>query len=344
MDTTPGTGATSAESPTAPSFSDYEQAANAADLGSSPPSTARADSSPAPSGDQSASTDASTQAASETAPPADKPRPNLTTRKQQVDAEVAELKEQIRVAKALREELAFHRQPTDDKRAASSPAPAPTEADHARYQKHPAAPKVEDFDSYEEWSTANAVFVAKQMFEDREKSARLDAESRERVGSVQQTITGFSEKLAAARASDPEFDEKIDPGLFQLTPAFALAPGVAPRAANVLIQACVESDVSVPLLKHFSTPAGQQEWAGLAAAPTPAAMLRAFGRIEARFSSDGPTAAQPAKPFSSAPAPPTTLGSKPPQSPDRAAAAIRTGDFRAYQAAADAADLAVRRR
>lgn len=343
MDTQPGPGVT-ADSPAAPSFSDYEKAANAADLGSSSESTARADSSPAPSGDQSASTDASTQAASETAPPPDTtPKKGIQTRTQQLDAEVQQLQEKLKLRKALREELDSLDRPAPATQAASQPAP-PTQAEHVRYQQHPHAPKAEQFDTYEEFVAAMGVFIADQRFEEREQRTRLDAQSRERVSSVQQTITGFSEKLAAARTADPEFDQKVDPGLFQLTPAFALAPGVAPRAANVLIQACVESDVSVALLQHFSTPAGQQEWAGLAAAPTPAAMLRQFGRIEARFASDGPTAEQPAKAVSSAPTPPTTLGTKPPQSADRAGAAVKAGDYRGYEAAANAADLAVRRR
>jgi len=114
------------------------------------------------------------------------------------------------------------------------------------------------------------------------------------------------------------------------------------RPANVLLQAVVESDAAAPLLLHFSTPAGQQDWSNIAAAPTPAAMLRAFGRIEARFLSDGSQAPAPkpaAKPITSAPEPPTALGRRA-SSPDVAASALAKGDFAGYRAAADAADLA----
>jgi hypothetical protein len=158
---------------------------------------------------------------------------------------------------------------------------------------------------------------------------------------TQETITGFHDRLKAAREKDPEFDTKIDPGLLEIVPAFALRPGESLGPANVLLQECVKSEAAPDLLAYFSTQEGQAAWQRVVTAPTPAEMLKRFGRIEARFLSDGsPAAPAAAIPVSSAPPPPTTLGKRPPSAPDRAGAAVSAGDFSAYEAAQNAADLA----
>lgn len=344
MEQPSGPGVIDAASPPAPDFSTYERTENARDVARGTPTTTPADPSPAPSGEQSASTDATTEAGSAPAPPPDKTPRNLQTRTQQVDAEVRQLQERLTLRKALRQELDALDRPHPATPAAPQPA-TPTTAEWQKYRQLPDAPTPDEFESYEDFVVAQAVFVADRRFEERDTRASLDAQSRERVSAVQQTIAGFHERLGKAREADPAFDTKVDPGLLEIVPAFALKPGEPLRPANVLLQACVESDAATDLLVHFSTPEGQAEWGTLAQAVTPAAMLRAFGRIEARFLSDGPSPAAPAaKPVTSAPAPPVILGRKPPTSPDRAGSAVKAGDYRAYEAAADAADLAVRRR
>lgn len=345
MDAQPGPGDSPAASPPAPDFTAYAREADSRDLGRSTSPGAPADSPSAQPDGQVVSTETSPAAASEPAKPTDDKKPhNLQTRLTQLDAENAQLQERLKLRKALREELRTLERP-EPARPASDPAAPPPQKTWERYKHLPGAPKVDDFDAYEDYLDARAEFIADQRHADRTQREQLDTSSRARMDATEKTIQGFHERLAQARTADPAYDSKIHAGLLDIPPAFTLPPQEV-RAANVLVQEIVGSDASSALLVHFSTPEGQQEWAALMQAPTPAAMVRHFGRIEQRFLSSGPSssAAPAAKTVTSAPAPPTTLGTKPPASADRLGAAVTAGDFLAYQAAADAADLAVRRR
>lgn len=347
MDAQPGTGASSVESPPTPDFSAYVREADARDLGrTTTPDTDTgahdADSPSAQPGQQAPSTEGR-PAASEPAVPGPEKKPhNLQTRRGQVDAEIEDLREKLKLRRALRDELATLDRPAAKTPPVSDPAPPATPALWQRYRLHPDAPQVEAFEQYEDFVAAMGVFIADQRAQERESRARLDRESHERMSAVEQDISTFNGRIKAAREADPDFDTKIHPGLTEIIPAFALRPDEPVHPANVLVQEIVRSEAASPLLVHFSTPEGREDWNRLVGTPTPAAMLRAFGRIEARFLTDGPAAADrpPAKPVTSAPAPPKTLGTKPPVSADRAAAAIKAGDFLAYKRAADAADLA----
>lgn len=345
MDLQTGTGAPAA-SPTAPDFAAFSKEADARDLESFSPSPTNADPSPAPVGDTPASQDAGA-ADSPPAKPVDKPK-NLQTRTEQVNADVEQLQEKLRLRKALREELdALGR--TEPAKPASDPAAPAPKATWERYKHLPDAPKPDNFDSYEDYLDARAEFIVEKHTEARERHAAAERASNERVKGTETKITAFTERVVKAREADPEFDAKIDPGLLKIVPAFSLLKGEPVQPANVLLQEIVTSEAATALLVHFSTPDGHAEWqamAKLAYEDSPAAMLRAFGRTEARFlSTEKPAAAvAAAKPFTSAPAPPTVLGKEPAASPDRAKAAMRTGNYRDYEAAADAADLAVRRR
>lgn len=334
-----------ADSPPAPDFSTFEREANALDLGQKPSPTPPAESSPAPVAEGAAPAEAG-RADSPPAPPDDKKPKNLQTRRDQVDAEVAALREQLRVAKALRDELAHVRQRPQPDQPVSDPARSQPKS-WERYKQFPDAPKAENFDSYEDYLDARAEFIADRRFEDRARQSETERRTQEHADATTRRITGFTEKLAKARESDAAFDSKVNPYLLQeVVPAFALRPGEPVTPANVLLQEIVDSPVSAELLVYLSTPEGIEAWNAAVKADSPAATIRAFGRIEARFLSGGKAAEAPApaKPVTSAPAPPTTLGEKPPQSPDRARAALAAGDYSAYEAAADAADLAVPRR
>lgn len=340
----PGTGA-STDSPTVPDFAAYEAAQNAIDLGAQPSRDVTPDSSPAPSGTQSTPTGVKDAAASETATPDEQkpPRKNLDTRHQELDGSIEALQRKLEIKRELEKQLG--ERPTPAKPTESQPVKA--EPEWKRYAKHPHAPKVEDFDTYEEYVDARSTFIADQRLADRDRHAQLDARSRDRMSETEKQIAGFTERITKAREADPDFETKIAPGLREIVPAFAVKAGEPLRPANVLLQEVVTSEHSAALLLHFSTDEGRAEWNTLIASPHPAAMLKGFGRVEARFESSGQAAAgktPAAKPVTSAPAPPRTLGNKPPTDPDRAASAVKAGDYRAYEAQADAADLARLRR
>jgi len=351
MEPTPGSGASSADSPNAPAYSTYATEADARDLASfrGEPTTRTERDSSSPAESARADSEAATAAPSTTDPATDaagttpKPSRNLETRRKQVDEDVAKLQESIRLRKALREELAALGPSGNATPQGSQPAQKPpTAAEWERYLAHPDAPKEEDFDDYRKFVAAMGVFAADRHYEALERKRSLNAESERRMAETEQTYGKFRARVDEARKADPEIENKIDPGLMSIVPSSALLPNEPLRPANVLLQNVVESEAAPELLVHFSTPAGQQDWSNMLAAPTPAAMLRAFGRIEARFLSDGSTAkaSTPApKPVTSAPEPPTALGRRS-STADPASAALAKGDYAGYRAAADAADLA----
>lgn len=343
----PGTGAT-ADSPTAPApdYASFEREADARDLGRVSPPAASVEPAASPTAtpaEQAASTEALPSAASEPAKPADKAPRNLQTRHRQVDADLADLKQKLEMRKALRAELDAISAPANPKPASEPARPA----DWQRYASHPNAPKEEDFANYRDFVIASATFAADRQHEERTTRDRLDAESRARMADTEQAFTGFTDRLKLAREGDAEFDRKVDPGLLPIVPTSALPPGQPIRPQNAIMQAVVESEVGPALLVHFSTPEGREDWTKLTNVPTPAAMLRMFGRIEARIEGQAVKPAgdpPPVNSVTSAPAPPLVLGTKPPASPDRARAAAEAGDYGAYEAAANARDLAVARR
>lgn len=346
MEPTPDTGAAAvADSPTAPDFASFSREQDARDVerfsGPTAPAAAHADPAPeAPAAPEQADS-----------PPADpspgKPKKNLDSRLQQLDGENAELRERLKTRRLLREELASLERAATTPKPASDPASPPKPQEWQRYKLHPDAPKVEDFEVYEDYLDARSTFIADRRYEERQQRERLDAESSRRAQSLQDKITGFHARLQSAREADPDFESRIDPALLEVEPAFVLRPGEPVRAHNVLAQHVVWSDASMALLTHFSTPEGQQDWQRLVASETPADLMLGFGRLEARFLGgvSGPAApAAPAKPVSTAPPPPTTVGSRASGPVDRKDHAVRNRDYSAYQAAADAEDLAVRRR
>lgn len=343
------TGAQPAASPTAPVDSSSilsslsgEQYAHWTKTGELPTPDAAADSSPAPSGDQSVSTETK-PAASEAATPVDKPAKNVKTRSAELDAEIAELNRKLELRRTLREELASTQRPVDATPAESSTAKS-SSSELDRYKNHPDAPKTEDFDVYEDYLDARAVFLADRRYEDRQRAESLDRESKARLATIEQTIADFSQGIAKAKEADPDFESKVDPRLMAIKPAFALGPKEQLGPHNVLVEEIVKSDQRAALLLHFSSPEGQEDWKRLCGLQ-PAAMLKAFGRIEARLETPGPAAGEkpPAKTVTSAPDPPLTLGKKPAQPADSAEGAIKAGDYRAYEAIENARAVAAHR-
>jgi hypothetical protein len=338
---TPDTGVTT-DSPTVTgsSFADYAKRADALDLGS-PQATAPADSPSAPSGDQSASTDATPPAASEPAKPAEQPKKNLQTRTEQVNQEVLELQESLRLRKALREELAALDRKAHDQ-PASAPAPV---SEWERYAKDPKAPQPAQFDQYEHYVAAMGVFIAKQTLAEHTQQQQRTSKQQQAQSEIDTLIEQAKNDLAEYAKTDPDFQSKVNPQLLSITPAFMVPKGEPLGPHNAIAEEMFRSPVKAQLLMHFSTPEGQKEWVDLCKMPA-TAMLRTFGRIEGRFEKrDEPVApVAPPKTVTSAPNPPTTLGRNPAEPTDPVARAWKSGDFRAYAQATDERELASMRR
>jgi hypothetical protein len=349
----PDPGGTPAASPTAPDASSYLSTLNAEQYqafrkdGPAFPSDTPAES-PAASESQSASTDAKpVEAASEPATPADKPKKNAETRIPELLADRAAERTRAEAAERRANELEARLKALEGRPdGKTDSSPAPTTADKKHYRDHPNAPKVDQYATYEEWVEDFGVFVADQRHTEREQAQQAQTQRQRRLDEVDRIATTARDRFVAARAADPEFDKKFNPKLLDITPAFLVPPGQQVMPWNALIQEVIQSEMQIDLVKHFSTPDGEKEWADLCRLKSPQEMLRRFGRIEARFEKRAESAEAtvvPAKTVTSAPAPPTYLGKHPADTADQSKSAVAGGDFVAFKRAEDAKALAARR-
>jgi hypothetical protein len=154
-------------------------------------------------------------------------------------------------------------------------------------------------------------------------------------------VEKFVGQLDQARASDPEFVNKLTPEVRNLKPFAALAPGEASGPLNVVAEQVFDSPIAPQVLLHFSQHSDAlQRLATMPpeiAAMPPAQRARAhiqwivkeFGKIEAALEQPAvaaePAAAAPS-PISAAP-PPAPILSRVGTSTDPQAAAFARGDF-----------------
>jgi hypothetical protein len=212
----------------------------------------------------------------------------------------------------------------------AAPAAAPVQADYEKYLAHPDAPKQDKFDSFEKWTAAMSVFIADQRYAEREQAAQTRADGERQQQHQQQRLTGYQERMKAAKTADPEFLTKLSEDVKALKPFAALEPGEQPSALNAIADEILDSDVAPQLLLHFSEhPDDLRRLSALA----PRELLREFGRLSARFDQSEAPAAPVAKTKSDAPPPPTTFGSRPTTPTDPLDAAVASGDVAAFRAA-----------
>jgi hypothetical protein len=292
-------------------------------------SPSSAESAPAQPAEQAASTDASSEAASEPAAPGQKK--GVKARIPELDAEIVTLREKLRERALLRAEL---EQPT----ASPTQAPAPD----AQPGSSPAVRHGEDFPEFDAWATrpenagrpyeAYTRELAEHVWTQRETSRQIEAARSERVAAYQSRVT------EAAKA-DPEFYQSLSPAVLNLRTVESLGPGERPGPLDILGTEIMRSEHAAQLMRHYSTHAADLQ---ALARMSPRDVLKAVGRLEARF--DAPT--QPAStptPVTQAPDPPVVLGNKATAPVDDADAALARGDFRSYRDAANRRELAARR-
>ncbi|HYD54584.1 MAG TPA: hypothetical protein VEA99_18260 [Gemmatimonadaceae bacterium] len=287
-------------------------------------SSPTAESTPAEPAEQAASTDATPPPASEPGKPAKKA--NADTRVQELLRERAELRQRLEALE--RGERPAPPSVPDASPAESSPAAAVGETfpDFDTWIQQPG----HDAKTYEEYIDARTEW----RWEQRQHAEQAAAVTRQRV-------RAFTERYTAAQAADPTFVQSLSPAVLALQPIDALPPGAAVSPLNVLAQEIVQSEVAPQLLRHFS--AHPQELEALRHA-APAVVVRTVAKLEARLegaAQAGSVTPQPT--VTQAPEPPPTLGSKPAQPVDEAAAAVARGDFRSYAAAENRRELAARR-
>jgi hypothetical protein len=301
-----------------------------------------ADAAPATPVDQATSTDVQTKPDSEPGDPAKPKGKGVKERNAELDAEIAELNEKLRLRREIRRELdaTDRAQPKPDVKPDSSPA-VDKKAEAARFRAMPDAPKLEDFESYDDWAIEMASFVADKKLEERDRRSQQEATARQEEQRFTEKVTKASERFKGYLEKHPEAKDRIRPELLAIVPISQLRPSETPGPHNFIAEQIFESDFTGELVDHFSTDAGVQDFQRLMRL-SPDAIVREIGRIEARFMDSGTktTPVRAPKTISTAPDPAETLGRRPAAPADRLEAALHTGDFSAYADEANRRDWA----
>ncbi len=281
--------------------------------------------------DPPASTDATPKPASELAPPKpEKPKKNADSRVEELLADRA--RERERADRYERELEALRKPPT--KEAASAPAAKPaTERfpDYAEYlTEHPDAPLNDYLDARDEW---------------RDTRRAAQTAERETANALDQTIeaqhSDLRKQFDEATKADPQFLEKLDPDVSETKRAeLVRAEGGRVTPANIMASEVLKSHIAPQLSLYFSE--HKDEWTRLQQVPDRIKAMpplvqarehvewikREIGRIEGKIEASAVTTTTTPKPkVSSAPAPGTSLGSRPSAGVDTEAEAMKRGDF-----------------
>lgn len=334
----------SAESSTAPLLSEAVAALSPSDraqwkLTGELPTTSRttdADSSPAEPDVQAAEIAATHSADSEPAP-SKKTRGNADTRKAELQAEIDAL---LKRRAELRSEVDRPAPPASakgtDAKAESSPAPdakslaeiirtpdisKPPMDEEAFWAKHPEA-KLADFNRY---------LARYEMLWDRADQARTATEQSGR--------DRYQSSFTKALEADPELREKIPEPMLKANPVISDRSGPLDFAAAEI----QDSEHGAAMWNYLGDHPDEVE--RLQTMRTPAAVIRAMARIEAKVSdstSPKPTATTKSR-ISSAPPPMTSLGRKNAAPANEALAAVADGDVRRFMDVENRRELARRR-
>jgi hypothetical protein len=248
---------------------------------------------------------------------AKKPK-NADSRVEELLAERAQLRREL--------ELATKPAPVETKPAASSPAPD-------------AEPTVEQFATYEKFVQAQARWAARQELAAVDTSRRQDAEQSRVQQKQHERASTFSTQLTDARTADPTFMEKVSAEIQGLKPFAALAQGEQATVDNGIAEELIDSPVAPQLMVHLS--AHPDDLTRLRACTTPRQLARAIGTLESQYvGKSAPVAAL--KTIPGAPAPPTTIGTRPAVTADAVESAISRRDQKAYNTAMNARELAAK--
>lgn len=281
-------------------------------------------------------------------PPKDK-NAGAKQRIQQIDPEIQELQEKLRIRAELKRQLADTERPSREEPKAT-PAPAPNDGWKA-YKDLPGAPKSDQFDNYEDYLDARADFIADRKvearitreFQQREERARTHQQAESQFRELDTQAQTFAEKVKKHQQANP--GARIDERLLNVTPLRAL------RAMNAvlppdqrepegphhfIVDQVFASDTPGEILSYLTDNPADLERLWHLSLKAPDAVVREIGRLEAKFlgsTSPDAAASRSASPaITKAPAPGTTLGRRAaPAGGDALNKAITAGDTRAFK-------------
>lgn len=244
--------------------------------------------------------------------------------------------------------------PPDPTTSPTAQSPAETAKQRvARYLALPEAPKVEDFDTYPEYTAAQTLFLNDRLQAEQAEVADQRAHQQQQHERLIARDQAFRERLTAAKAADPAFVEQLSDEAKNLGGIdYARRSGVTPGPVHIIGELLYDSPQAVPFLRYIS--ADPQALAQLVALPEAIArmppqwrakahidhLVTEFRRLEGRLAYEASLAA--ADPARGDEAPPSTVSAAPPPPPtltkagrsaDPGRSALERGDFAAYDAA-----------
>jgi len=284
------------------------------------PDATPADSSPAPSGEQTDEIASKIEAASEPAKPEKKPKKPVDTRYEEILAD--RHRERDRADRAEREldRLRADAKPKADALTDSSPAAKPSETAEQRWKriaKLPNAPRAETFQGdMDEYTAAMAEFVAstvseekfEQMFAERATQSRAEQE----FAQTAEAAIGRAEARATAdKAAHPDIVARISES-FKATPAARFLPPDQVRPHHIAKDLITfECEHPLQLAAFYSSEEGLAELKGMTSAE---AMRRAIYVRDASYgkpSHSSQVKQPPSKPFTTAPEPSSKVEARP---------------------------------
>jgi hypothetical protein len=211
-----------------------------------------------------------------------------------VQAAVAKQREAERRAEAAEARLeSLTQAPSAPTQAGPPPESAPTTPDWARYKAMPAAPKADQFENYDDYTAALATFVTDARQHEYETRREVYfKESAEREAHDAHTAQ-WQERLAQARADNPDLDDTLDPDVPMSHPMQYLA---------------MESPVGIQLLQYLSA---NKDDAQRMSTLHPAEVYREMGKLEERLTAAPAPSRGSAQAISHAKPPIQPLGSSP---------------------------------
>ena len=220
----------------------------------------------------------------------------------------------------------------------SSTTKQPSEPKHKQYAADKAFPKINDFESPDEWAAAVAVFTEQKIESVLSQRDNQSAESQV----VRQVAERAFSRGAAEVEADPAILDRIHPELEALPGARAVrAAGHEPNINHLIKdQVLLESERPLGLMAFYSTPEGQREWDAMrrmderGITRTIVAREHALGTVSR--SEPAPEKKPAAKTFTKTPNPPEKEGPKGAKATDGAESAVQTGDFAEFERTMDA--------
>jgi hypothetical protein len=147
-------------------------------------------------------------------------------------------------------------------------------------------PKRDDFDDYDQYVEAVADWKAEQKFAQRERQAAAHRFAQEHTKTVVDTVQTFRGRMTEVMKADPEFSTKVDERLFRLRPTHDLGENERPGPENTFADELIASEHAPALMLYFTE--HEEEVHRLLKLPSPAAIARAMGAIEATLKKPAP--------------------------------------------------------